>query len=167
MLGAVSTGPSANSFAQAAVLPVDGQLEYRDGEAEQAARPASPEVRRRDQVRSRAGSPVGAEHDEPMLPQGFKERLGTLAFGNGKESRRAKAQQNGHGSSRNSIIDTSMNWTDDGKFLANSEDPIHLVAALRGEVQDLWQEAVSRGLIAGEGPLQGRLGGWEPSESAW
>lgn len=165
MLGAVTSGPSANSFAQQAILPVEGQLEYRDGEGS-GPRSSSPELRRRDQVRSRAGSPATSEHDEPMLPQGFRERIGHLAFGNGKESRRAKAQQNGNGSMRNSIVDTSLNWTEDGKFVAHAEDPIHLVAALRTEIESLWSEAVNQGLVAGEGPLQGRLGGWEPSDSS-
>lgn len=168
MLGAVNTGPSANSFAQQAVLPVDGQLEYGDPisreEVTAGTRSTSPDTRRKAQNGSRAGSPAPSDADEPILPQGYRQRIGQLAFGNGKESRRAKAQQgeNGH----HSVVETSKNWAADGTFVAHKDDPIHLVEALRPEVESLWDETVQRGLISGEGPLQGKLGGWEPSESA-
>ncbi|KAL8286236.1 hypothetical protein RQP46_004724 [Phenoliferia psychrophenolica] len=118
-------------------------------------RPVNGTAARRIQVRSRAGSPNGTE-SEPMFTPGFAEKLGSIAFGSGKESRRARAQG----------TKPESHTTPDGQFLAGPEDPIHLLAALKDEVQALWQEAVDRGLIAGEGPKQNKLGGFEVSDSA-
>ena len=170
MLGAIDAGPSANSYARQGLLPVEGQEVYGDPMSKEeldAGRSDTPPAHRKSGSRtgSRAGSPAPTDPDEPILPQSYRQRIGQLAFGNSKESRRAKAQLQENGG-RNSIVDSSKNWTENGIFLANKDDPIHLLEALRPEVESIWGEAVERGLVAGEGPLQGKLGGWQPTDSA-
>lgn len=158
-LGVVATGPTAPSLAAHALDRTDNDaLGWRD--AAQTAQPASStagkrSAERRREVRSRAASPVIVE-SEPLFAPGFADKLGAIAFGVGKESRRARAQ----GTSMAPLPPA------DGAFLAGPDDPIYLLAALQDEVRALWKEAVDRGLVAGEGPRANVAGGFELPDSA-
>ncbi|SCV68588.1 BQ2448_709 [Microbotryum intermedium] len=89
-----------------------------------------------EQRRARNSSPPS----DPIVPPGrLAQLVSTVGFGTGKNSRRANAQS----------ASLSSNWTPDGKFLANKDDPIHLVAALKNEIVNLWKEAQARGLVIG------------------
>lgn len=105
------------------------------------------------EVRGRTGSLVGQR--DPILAPNFAEHIGSLALGNGKKTR-----------AQGSMKASTPILQPDGSFMATSDDPIHLFAALKTELQALWKESVSRGLIAGEGPKVEALGGYELSESA-
>ncbi|KAM0755817.1 P-loop containing nucleoside triphosphate hydrolase protein [Meredithblackwellia eburnea MCA 4105] len=152
--------PTSNGIPNGLVAGVNGSAQGEDvvmqnGTSAESGS-SSPTTARRNQVRSRAASPAGVVDNEPLFHPGFAEKLGSIAFGQGKEGRRARAQ----GTKPTSGTST------DGQFLAGPDDPIHLLAALREEVEDLWKEAVDRGLIAGEGPKSNSPGGLELSESA-
>lgn len=164
-LGVIASGPSALSISAHAVGW--GQNDAVQSPEWQESKPLStveeisvnsrapPSVGGRRNIRSRNASPSR----EPIFAPGFAEKRGVFGFGNGKESRRAKAQGSARGS--------GATMGEDGSFLAGNDDPVHLLAALKDEISGVWKEAISRGLVAGEGPLKGRsYGGFDMPESA-
>lgn len=164
-LGVIASGPSAPSVSAHAVeWGQNDSVQSPDWIESSMSRKldglwinsrALPPTAPRRNIRSRGASPSS----EPIFAPGFAERCGVFGFGSGKESRRAKAQ----GSARESGATVG----DDGAFLAGKDDPIHLLAALKDEISGAWKEAVSRGLVAGEGPLKHRSSaGFEMTESA-
>jgi hypothetical protein len=158
-LGVIATGPSAASFtAHANDSGSNDKIGWRDPAT--TTGDVTPESRGR-QARFRAASPNGRDREPMFAPHRLAKKMEALAvLGSGKELRRAKAQGNGRPTASDS------NWTEGGTFLAGKDDPIHIVAALKTEIQGVWAEAVARGLIAGEGPMQGKEGGYDLAESS-
>lgn len=114
---------------------------------------------RLQQLRSRNNSPTTVDREPLFAPQ-FAEKIGSFAFGNGKDARRAKAQAGEGGATNGNGVDGN------GVYQAGKDDPVHLLAALKDEVTALWQDTVKAGLIMGEGPRQTTQGGFEMTESA-
>ncbi|KAI5478457.1 hypothetical protein MNV49_005098 [Pseudohyphozyma bogoriensis] len=130
--------------------------------SEQRAGSAPSSPGRRHRARPTSGE--GLER-EPIFAPGFAGKIGlaNIAFGSGKEGRRARAQGGANGAG-GAAGKSGMN--PDGSYTASPDDPIHLLAALREEVEGVWEEAVGRGLIAGEGERENERGGFDLSESA-
>ncbi len=176
-LGGLAAGPTAPSLvAHAAELAAnkDGiqTLRWRDpvvGKEDDPSRssidldapnPDGPSANDRlQQLRSRNNSPTTVDR-EPLFAPRFAEKIGSFAFGNGKDARRAKAQGGEGGATNGNALDGN------GVYHAGKDDPVHLLAALKDEVMALWQDTVKAGLIMGEGPRQTTQGGFEMTESA-
>lgn len=188
-LGVIASGPSAPSLTAHAIDRSDNnvsKLGWRDSvpleissfssadsrnslQIDDRDNTSSADVRkvekdRRYLVRLRAASPNGVER-EPIFAPNFAEKLGTVAFGHGKESRRARAQATTTTPTPAKTNGQTVNPDGTLAFVAPPEDPIHLLAALKDEVLSLWNEAVTRGLVAGEGHKEKELGGFEMNES--
>lgn len=178
-LGGLAAGPTAPSLvAHAAELAnnTDGiqTLSWRDplvGQEQDSSRSSidldgeghdgSSANDRLQQLRSRNNSPTTVDR-EPLFAPRFAEKIGSFAFGSGKDARRAKAQggENGATNGQSNGVDQ------DGVYHAGKDDPVHLLAALKDDVTALWQDTVKAGLIMGEGPRQTTQGGFEMTESA-
>ncbi|SCZ90608.1 BZ3500_MvSof-1268-A1-R1_Chr1-3g02097 [Microbotryum saponariae] len=133
-LDLANTGTGAESIAAHAAAPLSAQLhnDYQDKSlVDEVALTLNIEHR---------GAQNSPPPSDPIVPPGrLAQLVSTVGFGTSKDSRRAKAQS----------ATQSPNWTSDGKFFANKDDPIHLVAALKNSIVKLWKEAQARGLVVG------------------
>jgi len=182
-LGGLAAGPTAPSLvAHAAELAAnkDGiqQLSWRDPKASQEqdltrssidldggqAEPGSANDRLQ-QLRSRNNSPTTVDR-EPLFAPRFAEKVGSFAFGNGKDARRVKAQAGEGGATAGNGHGNGDGVDHNGVYHAGKDDPVHLLAALKDEVIALWKDTVKAGLIMGEGLRQTTAGGFEMTESA-
>ncbi|KAM0793212.1 hypothetical protein ACM66B_000681 [Microbotryomycetes sp. NB124-2] len=159
-LGTVSSGASARSVSLAARLSVEEQITYGDPER-RLSNPEPVKSPGDNNLVNRRTSEQSIE-SEPVLSASFVDRLGSAAFAIGQELKTVVVSSK---DSRSSIeTGRNRNWIQD-HFYANPDDPIHVIAKKRPQIEAIWQDAVVRGLIADEGPREGKPGGWEMGES--
>ncbi|KAK4058063.1 hypothetical protein OIO90_000802 [Microbotryomycetes sp. JL221] len=167
-IGAINSGPSAQSISRVAAVPVDNQeLKYGDPEQICTSRTAS-SSNAGDSTHDQKRRPSAQSFEsEPFISTSFIDTLGSVACGLGTDLKQTFVATTNSNDSHLSFETNSKNrnWTAEGFFYANSQDPIHIISKNRPKIESLWNEAINKGLIAEEGPEQIQQGGLNISDS--
>ncbi|KAK4054875.1 hypothetical protein OIV83_000799 [Microbotryomycetes sp. JL201] len=147
------------SLSLAGRLPVEEQLTYGDPEASFSLHEPL-KSSGWNGLSNRRTSDQSVD-SEPVVSASFVDRLGSAGFAIGPDMKAVVPSTDSRSSSE---TNRNRNWIRD-RFYANPDDPIHVISRKRPEIEALWHNAINRGLIASEGPLEGKPGGWEMGES--
>ncbi|GAA5861485.1 hypothetical protein JCM1840_005386 [Sporobolomyces johnsonii] len=171
-LGGLESGPTAGSLrAHARRHFQDGVEEAawgdppRPGDVGDRASLCTDKSLKKEHQRRGAGRERLTEGPTPGDGEVLLKPLGALAQRESPTVRQTGAKAAPAADSQSSCA-TSTTLVD-VPFAASADDPVRVLEELKEEVDELWKEVVQRGLIAGKGPLEEKLGGgFELSESA-